>query len=212
MKNNSYSKEIIIIPLAAIILSISYIYPTLDSLELFAISLGGFLLIIITNVLVKKIVAYRLEANVTTKFWSMYRFGFAEKRHLKAPIPMLWIAPLLSFISKGGWLWMPILEFDITPRTERIAKRHELYRFAQMTDWHLALIVFWGIMANLFLYIILSIVGLSQIADLSLYYAIWSIIPLSNLDGSKLLFGSRKLWLTTGILILITFIWQSAIF
>jgi len=212
MKNNRISKEVAIILLAAIILSISYIHPEIDYIDNFLIFFGGFILVIVTNVLIKKVVAYKLEANVMTKFWSMYRFGFSERRHFKNPLPMLWLTPLLSFISRGLLVWMPILEFEITPRTERVAKRYELYRFAQMTEWHIALIVFWGIMANIILYITLSIIGLQQIATISLYYAIWSIIPLSNLDGSKLLFGNRKLWLTTGVIILLTFIWQSAVF
>ncbi len=212
MENKGPLKEIVIIILVALILSISYLYPEIQNLEKFILLFGGFLLVIITNVVVKKIVAYRLEAKAKTKFWSMYHFGFAEKKHFKNSIPMLWISPLLSLISRGAMVWMPLLEFEITPRTERIAKRHELYRFAQMTEWHIALIVFWGIISNVILCLLLNFVGFPQIAKISLYYAIWSIIPLSNLDGSKLLFGSKKLWLTTGIIILLAFVWQSAIF
>ncbi len=212
MERDSLTKEIGIILLATAILAISFIYPNIDSIEKFFIFFGGFTLVVGLNVLAKKIAAYRLEANVTTKFWEVYRFGFQEKRHLKAPLPMLWLTPILSLISKGALIWMPILEFDITPRTERIAKRHELYRFANMTEWHLALIVFWGIITNILLCIILNILGFREIATLSLYYAIWSIIPLSSLDGSKLLFGSKNLWLTTGIITLLAFLWQSAIF
>ncbi len=205
-------KEVMIFFLAVIVLSISYIYPELQSLDRFLVILGGFILVIGCNLVVKKITAYSLEANVTTKFWDMYYFGFQNKSHFKNPLPMIWLAPLLSFVSRGVLFWMPILEFEITPRTERIAKRHELYRFADMTEWHIALIVFWGIVANLVLYVILNIFGLREIAVISLYYSIWSIVPLSSLDGSKLLFGSKQLWLTTAIVILLTFLWQATVF
>jgi hypothetical protein len=212
MEKQSLFSEIITLIIASIILAISYIYPILDSLEEFLLIFGGFILIIGINIIIKKIVAYRLEANVTTRFWSIYRFGFAEKRHLKKPLPMIWLSPFLSFFSRGAIAWLPILEFEITPRTERIAKRHELYRFAQMTEWHIALIVFAGVISNILLYIILNFFGMKQFATLSLFYAIWSIIPLSNLDGAKLFFGSRKLWIVSGIITLLAFVWQTASF
>lgn len=212
MENEGMIKELLAILLVTAILSISYIYPEIGSLTKFIIFFGGFLLVIGVNILAKKITAYRLEADIKTKLWEMYYIGFQEKSHFKKPIPMIWLTPLLSLISRGILTWMPILEFEVTPRTERISKRHELYRFANMTEWHIALIVFWGIVANIVLYIALNLLGLNEIAKISLYYSAWSIIPISSLDGSKLLFGSRKLWLTAGILILLIFVWQSMIF
>ena len=213
MELNKTSKEIVILIFASLILSLSYLFPLTESPITILAIFFGFLLIIGINLLVKKMVAYTLEAKVETKFWSLERYGFKEKHHFKKPVYMLWLPPLLSLMTRGGsFLWMPILEFDIRARTERVAKRHELYRFAQMTDWHMGLIVFWGIIANIFLYIILNIIGLTEIAVLSLYYAIWSIIPISNLDGTKLLFGNRSLWVIAGIIILIAFFWQSTLF
>ncbi len=212
MGKNSLSKELIIVLFAAIILTISYIYPDTNNPTNFIIVFGAFLLIILTNVIAKRFTAYRLESNVETKFWELYQFGFAEKEHFKKPLPMIWLSLLLSFISKGIIVWMPILSFDITPRVERVSRRHELYRFAEVTDWHLALVVFWGIMANIALYVIMNLIGLKELAVLSLYYAIWSIMPIGSLDGTKLLFGNRKLWLTAGVLILIAFVWQSMLF
>jgi hypothetical protein len=212
MENINYSKEFVAIILATIILSISYLYPNMRDSEKFIMLFAGFFIIIITNILAKKFTAYNLKADIQTKFWSMYHFGFAEKRHFKKPLPMLWIPPFLSLISRGAIAWLPILDFDIKPRIERITKKHELYRFAQVTEWHLSIIVFWGIIANLLLCVFLSLIGLQEIGKLSLYYATWLIIPFSTLDGSKLLFGSRKLWLISGILILLTFIWQSTLF
>lgn len=213
MELNTSSKELVIIIFASLILSLSYLFPlTENPITILTIFLGFFLIIGI-NILIKKLVAYTLEAKVETKFWSLERYGFKEKQHFKKPIYMLWLPPLISLMTRGGsFLWMPILEFDIKARIERVAKRHELYRFTQITDWHMGLIVFWGVMANVFLYIILNFFGLSEIAVLSLYYAIWSILPISSLDGTKLLFGDRKLWVIAGIIILIAFFWQSTLF
>ena len=213
MELNTTTKEIVILIFASLILSLSYLFPLAENPITIITIFLGFLLIIGINILVKKIVAYTLEAKVETKFWLLERYGFKENQHFKKPIYMLWFPPFLSLITRGAsFLWMPILEFDIRARTERVAKRHELYRFTQMTDWHMGLIVFWGVITNIFLYIILNIFGLTEIAVLSLYYAIWSIIPISNLDGTKLLFGNRGLWVIAGIIILIAFFWQATLF
>lgn len=212
MKNKENYGEISIIILATLVLTISYNFFKIASLSNFLMIFGGFLLIIVTNVVTKKIVAYRLEADVTTKFWSVYQFGFQERNHFKKPLLMVWFPLILSLITKGVFVWLPILEFEISPRIERVAKRHELYRFTQITDWHMSLIVFAGVISNIILYMILTYLNFPKIAILSLYYALWSIIPLGVLDGSKLLFGNRKLWLIATVTILITIIFQSSIF
>jgi len=212
MEKKSLWNELVILIIASLILAIAYVYPDIDSIKFFLIIFIGFLLAITINIVVKKIVAYRLEADVTLNIWSLYRFGFAEKRHFKKSLPMLWLPLVLSYISRGEIVWMPILESEITPRPERIAKRHELFRFSQMTEWHISLIIFAGIISNLILYIILNSFGLNQIGVISLYFALWSLIPFSKLDGSKLFFGSRKLGIVSTILSLIALIWQSGVF
>jgi hypothetical protein len=212
MEKDSILKESIIILIVCLILAISFIYPEINLLNKFSIAFLGFIIAIGTNILIKKIIAYNLEANIHTKIWEIYYFGFQERSHFKKPVPMVWLTPLLSILTRGALIWMPLLEFEISPRVERIAKRHGLYRFANITEWHLALIVFGGIVGNIIGYIFLNLGGLNELAIISLYYGMWSIIPLSGLDGSKLLFGSRKLWVIAGILLLVTFVWQSMIF
>ena len=68
-----------------------------------------------------------------------------------------------------------------------------------MTDWDIAVITAAGVFVNL----ILSVLGyigaswvppLALFGKLNLYYAFWSLVPLSGLDGTKIFFGSRKLW------------------
>jgi hypothetical protein len=52
----------------------------------------------------------------------------------------------------------------------------------------------WGIITNLVLAIIGYSFGYELFAKLSIYYATWSIIPFSSLDGTKIFFSSRVLW------------------
>ena len=200
METKEQVAEIIIIFVAAIILGITVSFPSLSAV---ISSIIYFIVIITVNIAIKKFISYYLEAKVTTRFWSWYQFGFTKQAHFKKPIPMLWLPPLLSFVSKGYFLWLAILEFDIKAKSERVSKRHGLYRFSEITDWHIASIAAGGIALNLILGILGYLAGFEFFAKLSIWYAFWSIIPISGLDGSKILAGSRALWFTLLVIIAI---------
>ncbi|MGC9309897.1 MAG: hypothetical protein ACP5D2_04365 [Candidatus Nanoarchaeia archaeon] len=190
--------KLLIIIITASILGLVVAYP---SPSLILTGIISFLIIISVNVLVKEILAYYYEANLNLKFWAWYQYWFRKDSHFKKPIPMLWLPLLLIFLTKGLLIWLSILEFDVSPKTERAAKRHGLYRFTEITDWHLTCLATAGIIANLVLAIIGYIAGFEFFARLNIYFAFWSIIPIGNLDGSKILFGSRLIWI---IMLIIT--------
>jgi hypothetical protein len=205
MKIPEWIAEPVTILFATAILATSYSFK--DTSIFWEVALC-FFIIIILNVLTKKITAYYYEANLKTKFWAWYQFGFAKKAHFKKPIPMLWLPLILSFFTKGLLnFWFGILEFDVKARTERVSRRHGLYRFAEMTDWHIAIIAVSGIVINIIAAIISYIAGFELFTQLSIFYASWALVPLSSLDGSKIFFGSKKLWLTMLIIVGILLAW-----
>ncbi len=204
MELKELRKEIVIFVLASIILSLAVSFKNPDILIYTFLS---FLVILGGNILVKKIVSYHFETKVYTKFWSLYQFGFKKESHFKRPVPMVWLPLVLSLITKGLVWWFAILEFDVAPKTERIARRHGLYRFTQVTEWHMAWIAIWGITANILMAIIGYLTGYELFAKLATYYALWSIIPISSSDGSKIFFSNRALWTTLFIILLIFFGW-----
>jgi hypothetical protein len=170
-----------------------------------------FLLIIGINIVAKKIAGYYFETNVKHKFWSWYYFGFRKDSHFKTPLPMIWLPLLISLFSRGALWWLSVLEFDVEAKSERVSRRHGLYRYTQVTEWHMAWIAIWGIVGNIALAVLSYLAGFETMAKLSMYYAMWSAIPLSSLDGSKILFGSRALWITVAAVLLIIFGWGLAI-
>jgi len=211
MNAKETSIEIITIILAIIVLSLAVSYS--DSSILLAATIS-FVFIISLNIAAKKILAYYFEADIKTKFWSWYQYWFSKGSHFKKPLPMLWLPLVLSLVTKGFFWCLAVLEFDVKPRTERVSKRHGLYRFSDMTDWHIALIATAGIITNLVLAVIgymLGSIGYASgfelFARLNIYFAAWSIIPLSNLDGSKVFFGSKILWFTMLVIISIFVGW-----
>tara|TARA_Y100000034_G_scaffold49130_1_gene60734 strand:- start:231 stop:863 length:633 start_codon:yes stop_codon:yes gene_type:complete len=199
MKIPGWLTETITVILAAVILAVAYSFRDTSLFLWVAVS---FLIIIVLNVLAKKISAYYFEAKAKTKFWGWYQYGFASRSHFKKPLPMLWLPIVLSFFTKGILnFWFGILEFDIKPKTERVSRRHGLYRFSEMTDWHIALIATAGIIINLIAAAIGYFAGFETFAKLSIWFAAWSLIPLSSLDGSKIFFGSKALWFTMLVIV-----------
>ena len=163
--------------------------------RIFYPALLSFLIIISVNVLAKKIAGFYFETKVMTKFWTWYQFGIRKDMHFKNPIPMAWLPLLLALFSKGHLFWLGILEFDIVAKTERVAKRHGVYRFTQVTEWNVAWIATWGLIANLIFAIMGYILNFELFAKLSIYFIGWNVIPLARLDGAKILYASRALWI-----------------
>lgn len=184
-------QEIATIILTSIILATTVAF---KNTNIFYIALASFLIIIGINVLVKKIVGYNFETAVKTKFWSWSQYGLRKDMHFKKPVPMLWLPLILIFFTKGFFLWLGILEFDVAAKTERVSRRHGLYRFTEVTEWHMALIATWALTTNLILAIAGYIMGFELFAKLSIYFIAWSVIPIAKLDGSKIFYGSRGLW------------------
>jgi len=172
--------------------------------EKFWISFAFLAVIIFINLVAKKATAYYYESVAEIKIWHFQRFGFREHFYFKKPIPIGLILPIiLSIISFGAFSWLACLEFDVKPLTARKAKRHGFYSFSEMTEWHLALIAASGIVINLLASIIGYLVNQPEFARLSGYYACFNLLPLGNLDGTKVFFGSYKLWAFLAVLCLI---------
>jgi len=206
MNKKEVSKEILTVILAIVILglSVSFLNP-----ELIGYTLLSFVIIIGTNFLVKKAVAFHYEADIRMKFWAWYQYGFKGRSHFKRPIPMAWLPLVLAPL---GWKWLAILETEITAKTERVSKRHGLYRFSEMTEWHIALIIAAGLITNLILALIGYSFGFELFSKLSIYFSVWSIIPFSKWDGAKILFGGKILWASLTVIVLLILGWGIVIF
>ncbi len=198
-------KEIFIIFLVSIILGLTVSSPQKSMILYSSIS---FIIILSLNIIIKKALAYYYEANATLSIWQWQRYGFKKGSHFKKPIPMAWLPLILAFITQGAVWWLAILKTDIQPKTERVSKKHGLYRFSEMTEWHIALMITAGIAINLISAIIGYIAGFESFSRLNIYFAFWSLIPISELDGNKLLFGSKALWFTMFIITTIFLIWS----
>ncbi len=194
--------QIFTIILSAIVLAITV---SITNIPIFVVALISFLIILGANFITKHIVAYILESKVSITLWSWYQYGWRKDAHFKRAVPMIWLPIVLSFITRGMFWWLGILSFDVEPRTERVSKRHGLYRFTEMTEWHIAWIATFGIIINIALAIAGYLLGFEFFAKLNIYFAVWSLIPLSDMDGSRILMASRILWFVLAVIVAIFF-------
>lgn len=208
MDSKGYTQELTVIALASIILAMA---TSFRDTTIFYAALVSFLAIFIINITMKKIVGYIFQTDVKTKFWTWYQYGFRTDWHFKKPLPMLWLPLLMALISKGFFLWIGILEFDVVAKTERVAKRHGLYRFTQVTEHHMAWIAIWGLIINFVFAIAAYIAGFELFTKLSIYFIAWSMIPLSSLDGSKILFGGKVKWSIFFTIAMVLLFWALSI-
>lgn len=146
-------------------------------------------------VIAKKAVAYLLDSSVEHKIWHIYYFGVRDKDHFKKEQPFGIILPLLlSAFSLGVFKVMTFLSYETSALKHRAAKRFGYYSYTEMTDWHNGLIGVAGVVSLFFLGLISYLIGFEYLTKMAAYYAFFSILPVSNLDGTQIFFGSRIIW------------------
>jgi Zn-dependent protease len=156
------------------------------------------------NILVKKLAAFILDSEIEVRFWEMKRWGFWPGQQFKKPFPIGLVLPIIVTVLSYGYIyWLGSLIFDVKGKVYRAAKRYGLYKFSEVTEWHIGWIAAWGVIANLFFAIVGYIFGFPEFARLNIYFAFFNLIPFSSLDGNKIFFGSVTMWALLAILTLI---------
>ncbi len=167
----------------------------LFSIVLIAVHVGG-----------KKLMANMLDCDVEHRLWTLSQYGYKPQQHFKKPMPASVVIPFgISIITGGIVKCMAILTYEAKAKTIRAAKRFGFYSFTELTDWHNAVIGAGGIIALLTLSAVSYFLPaqLEQLAGLAAGYAFWNMLPISDLDGTQIFFGSRILYATLGVITLI---------
>jgi Zn-dependent protease len=195
-------KEIASILAVSLILAVTL--SLIKSATFFIYAFLASFIILIANIFAKKIVSFYVDAEIKVKIWEIKRWGLAPHKYLKKPFPAGAFFPIiLTALTVGYATWMACLSFDVRPKTYRASRRFGLYSFSEMTEWHIALIAAAGILANLLFAIIGYLLGFSDFARWSIYFSAFNMIPFSDLDGSKIFFGSTVLWTFLAVMTLI---------
>ncbi|MFQ5531219.1 MAG: hypothetical protein ACE5ES_01245 [Candidatus Nanoarchaeia archaeon] len=170
----------------------------IQTFELFLWAMLSVFVILLINIIAKKVAAYYFESEVEIKLWEIKRYGFKSHYHLKHAFPAGLFFPIITTaLSFGYFNWMASTIFDVKAKVYRAAKRHGLYRFSEMTEWHIGLIAAAGILANLGFAVIGYLINLPpemKFHQFSTWFAFFNLIPIGNLDGNKIFFGNFVIW------------------
>ncbi|MEK6936515.1 MAG: hypothetical protein AABW58_00420 [Nanoarchaeota archaeon] len=157
--------------------------------------------------------ADKYGCNLNYNIWRIQRFGYGKSAYVRPikfgpyvlkTIPLGFIVPLLiSFLSSGGLFFTGILSssFIVNPayRLGRV--------WAKLTEFEEAKIAVSGALANILLAILIKGFRLSSLEDLILISSITAIsymLPFPGLDGIKVYFGSKLLWIFSFSFILLS--------
>jgi Zn-dependent protease len=201
MKKSKTSQYISIL-LGIIILGISI------SIYQLPILLPGIIIsfiIISINISTKRYFANTRGLSLKTKIWEIQQYGWKSFEKFKTPKSLFFLPLLTSIITSTNLIWMGIFTNEFKPKKYRVG----ISKFKNPTELEISLILFSGVIANFLIGLILIFLGdyyslnIIQLGKYSLYYAFWQLIPIGDLDGSKILAGNRKLWYYSILTILI---------
>jgi len=195
-------KELAIIIAVSIVLA--FTISLLRSLDLFLYTLLAVFIVIMINYLAKKVSAFFLDSEIEVGLWEVKRYWYKTHQRFKKAIPAGVIFPIVIIVLSYGYIyWMACLVFDVKTKIHRAARRWGLYTFSEITEHHIGLMAAWGIIANLVFAIIGYLTGFEEFARLNIYFAFFNLLPISDLDGNKIFFGSMILWALLAALTLI---------
>ena len=198
-------REIVAILVASLVLG--FTASLLRSWTILLYSTLSIFVIIIINITAKEIAAYYLETKIEIQPWEISRYWFKSNSYFKRPFPAWLLFPLILAVISGGYvIWLASLIFEPKPKPHRAAKRHGLYSFSEMSEYDIGKIAAAGIATTLLFALIGYLVHLPpqmNFVSLSIWFAFFNLLPISNLDGNKIFFGSKILWSTLSIITLI---------
>jgi len=185
-------KEVFSLLIAALV--IGYLYSLNEISWMGWLSMAGLALIILfVHHLGQKLASLFYDCTSELNLWTVRQFGLQQWQHFRFDFPFWFIVPaILAVITFPFMLvkWLAITTFEATPLPSRIRRR-----YAEITEWHLALIATGGLFMNALLALISQIAGWNDFAMLNLYFILFNLVPISKLDGNKIFFGSPMLWI-----------------
>ncbi|MDP2907496.1 MAG: hypothetical protein Q8O03_06150 [Nanoarchaeota archaeon] len=167
----------------------------------------GVTLVVLVHYFGHKWAARRYGTDIVHKVWSVHQYGFHTKAHFRVGIPLGSIfAVIISVLSNGKFFFTAVESFDI-----------KNYESARLGRWRLkvlereiARIAFAGPAFNMIFAFILQAFNKSGMFDqlilISCLYALYHMIPWSQLDGAKIFFGSIYLYVFGLAFLLLSFL------
>jgi hypothetical protein len=196
-------REAIWIFIASLVMGFMIAFPNNFSLILLPIAF----IIILTNVIAKKLVAKHFGIDIQHQNWEFQRYGWYERSKFKKPFPIGLVFPfLLTIFSLGIIKPLTLLQFKSKPSKTRVARKRARLRYSEQNEEDMAFTAAFGFWALIILSLIGTLINQPELTKYSIYYGIWNLLPLSSLDGNKLFFGSLFNWIILTIVYIIALV------
>jgi len=199
-------KEFIWIIIAIIIFEFIVFFPNSNTISIKLLLVP--IIVIFASVLTKKYFSKYYNIKIEHKIFEFQQYGWQKKAHYKKPFPLGLILPLIVTVISYGFLKpLTLLQFEMKniPET-RILKKRGHYRKTEINESDPAMTAALGFYALFLLAIISAIFSYNELARFSIFYGFWNLIPLGNLDGNKVFFGSFFNWAILTIIFIISLI------
>lgn len=185
-----------------------------DEPEKILISILIFAIIIIVNLSAKKLISNFYSIKIEHNVWQLQRWYYHRKSYFKRPIPIGLIMPFFLAILSLGYL-KPFTFFQYNAENlpaKRLLKAYGNRRAVRKEVINEADFGYTS-SAGFYSLLILALIGFllkpyfpifgSELAKYSIYFGLWNLIPFSQLDGSKLFFGTPIAWFFLTIIYII---------
>ena len=147
-------------------------------------------LIVSFNILGLKLAAKYYGTELKVKIWNSHKFKTATSFGKK--FLLLYTTPILSIIvmllSNGRIYLSTVMSFSVN---EKLFGR----KFQNLTYFNISSIVFFGLLSNLILMWIFKLLEFDLGLKLSFWFILFSLLPISELPGTKLLLGSTTFYI-----------------
>jgi len=193
--------EVVVLAIASLTLGYVLAFNQLTWLSWLLFS-GTALLIVLIHHTGAKLSASLLDCSIETHLWTAKQFWIGPRSKFKKPFPFwLFIPLILVWLSFGFIKWLGIITFEIIPLPSRIKMR-----WKELTEWHVALIAAGSLALNIIAAIISKVLGFDSFAAFNLMFVLFSLPPIGSLDGGKIFFGSRLLWIFMVVLSVVMYL------
>jgi len=185
-------KELVSLLIAALVIGYVYALQNLSLLGFLAMA-GLALIMIFIHVLGQKFTALFYDCSTESSLWTIRQFWLKKGGHFKFDFPAGVILPVFLAILTLPFIvikWLALTTFEAVPLPSRVQRK-----YAELTEFDLALIAVGGLFFNAILAVISQAFGWNDFAMMNLYFIAFNLLPISTLDGSKIFFGSVMLWI-----------------
>lgn len=176
------------------------------------VNLLGITLIVAISILIKesvmKLVSLSKSLESEYEIWNMHRVWFGSYGKLKKGIPAgIILAILFTFMSKGKFFFAAIGVHNFKEKLGARTGRSKIF----IEYFEEATIALSGVMTHVFLVIFAVILSkfiardLTNLVRINFSLALFSLLPFSDLDGAKIFFGSKILYIFSIIFVTISF-------